>query len=81
MSDRIIIDCEMRQNLGNNNSYRADVVVRVYDKKNGNPKLVILIETKRKGAKISEEMAKEQVKSYIKTFEELKSFKESNIKY
>lgn len=69
----------MRQNLENNDSYRADVVVRVYDKNNGSPKFAILIETKRKGAKISEEGASGQVKNYKETFEKLKNFGDDNI--
>lgn len=76
-SQRVIVDCEMRQKLADNKSYRADVVIRFFNEY-GSPEQAIVIETKRKGAKINDENATEQIKNYWQTFDELKVFKEKN---
>lgn len=71
-----IIDCELRQNLNDNKSYRADIVTRIYGKGN-KPLYAIVIEAKCKGKKITEENAVNQIKRYSVTFEELiKPFKD-----
>ena len=75
----IIIDCELRQKLNENESYRADILIRFFDK-NRNPIYAILIETKSKGKNITDENAKRQLKDYVDNFEELQVFKDEEEK-
>ena len=71
-----IVDAELRQNLQENKSYRADIVLRFYDEFNY-PIYAIAIEAKSKGKRINEEHAVEQIKNYSLTFDELvKPFKD-----
>ena len=75
---QVVVDCEFKECLNGNKIYRADVIIRLYDH-NKCPQYAMLIETKRKGANISEKGAIQQVKKYWETFEELKAFKDKNI--
>ena len=75
---QIMVDCEFKECLNENNDYRADVIIRLYDL-NKCPKYAILIEAKRKGVNISEKGAVQQIKKYWETFEELKVFKEKDL--
>lgn len=74
----VVIDCELQQKLKENESYRADILVRFFDK-NRNPLYAILVETKSKGKNITEENAIIQVKKYVDNFDELQVFKEKGI--
>lgn len=73
-NDYTIIDCELRRNVERKESYRADIIIRSYNQ-SGCSKYAILIETKCKGTKISEEPAIVQIKKYKEIFTELQKFK------
>lgn len=76
MCGHIIIDCELPEKDEDNKGYRADIVLRFYDKLY-NPIKAVCIEAKSKGKKIDNVGASSQVDEYCSKFVSLKPFKEN----
>ncbi len=67
-----VIDCELTQQLEGNKSYRADVLIRFYEKYT--PLMAIIIEAKSTNAQTSSNAAASQLSNYQKAFVELRPF-------
>lgn len=77
LKQKWIVDCELIQGITNNQTLRADIIVRFYD--NYKPTQAIIIEAKTATSSINNVHASQQVANYRSRFFPLKAYNPANI--